>query len=191
MANVWGDIYPENLEELLNESKQIANCLVQDLNNPKLPILDELYEYKGKDIYYKHETFKLLGGHPNKKKKETDKLNNELMGLYLFGEITPEGVIPVYIGISRTIYRRLKQHGWGKLHNECTFAYLRANHHHFNSEYKNGRKEFPVDMLETSKKEIREFKLALCPILDDYEMYFHEVAIAALLRCSYNKFKTH
>lgn len=189
--NVWGDTYPDNLNTLLAQSKEIAQTLLEGLKNPDLPHLSHLYQYQGNYLYKQQDVFNRLGAKPNRKFKETDSSFKELMGLYLFGEQVKDTIVPVYIGISRTIYRRLRQHGWGKRHNESTLAYLMANQKHFKGKFANERKDFPSDLLEASRMEVRNFKVAIYPILNDYEMYFHEVAIAAILKTKYNSFKTH
>ena len=56
------------------------------------------------------------------KKDKARNCKNELKGLYIMGQTSKNKVIPVYVGISRTIFRRIRQHGWGKNHNECTLA---------------------------------------------------------------------
>lgn len=44
----------------------------------------------------------------------------------MFGEQQCDMIIPVYVGISRNIYDRLRQHGWGRHHKAAKLAYLIA-----------------------------------------------------------------
>ncbi len=192
MANVWGHKYPDNLTDLLVQSEQIANEMLGALRKDTAPLLCDLYKKTDK-VYRQKKVFERLGLKPNRKSDDKVKSNNELMGLYVFGIENSKKIIePVYIGISRTVYRRLRQHGWGSTHNQCTFAYMLADEKHHNFSWK-GRSTFPENQLEESRKFLQKCRVAIFPITEDknYEMYFHEVAIAGLLKTRYNTFKTH
>jgi len=125
---------------------------------------------------------------PNARLSAKSKSNNEFKGLYFFGEKIGNEIIPVYVGISRTVYRRLRQHGWGKQHNECTHAYLMANKKNKNEK---NRAEFPDDLLEIERQKILSFNVFLYPVEQDYDLYFMEVALAGILKTKWNSFKTH
>ncbi len=116
---------------------------------------------------------------------------DEFKGLYVFGEKIEDRILPVYLGISRTVNRRLRQHGFGKKHNECTLAYILANHANFESKFNLGRAQLPTDLLSIEREKVRNCKVALYSVESNYELYFHEVAIAGLLKTKFNKFKTH
>ena len=107
--------------------------------------------------------------------------------MYVFGEEIDGKVTPVYVGISRTVYRRLRQHGFGKLHNESTLAYLMAK----NENEELTRASSSNSILEPKKEILRNFKVALYPVLNDYELYFYEVALAGILKTKWNTFRTH
>ena len=119
--------------------------------------------------------------------EKKDLQNNELKGIYIF----IENDIPVYIGISRTIFRRLRQHGWGEKHNQCTLAYLIANSIHYKSSFSKARSEFPDHLLDEAKEKIKSFKVHLIPVDNDYDLYFLEVTLAGLLKTKWNSFRTH
>ena len=46
-------------------------------------------------------------------------------------------------------------------------------------------------ILEPKKEILRNFKVALYPVLNDYELYFYEVALAGILKTKWNTFRTH
>ncbi len=121
--------------------------------------------------------------------------------MYVFGE-KDENIIPVYVGISRDIFKRLKQHGWGKTHNAATLAYLIADKEfRYNSNVrelgfsvvsKSQRKHIENEAdVPKAKELVRRFKVAIYPIENDYELYFHEVAVAGILQSKWNSFRTH
>jgi hypothetical protein len=113
------------------------------------------------------------------------------MGLYIIGEKMNGEVIPIYIGISRTVYRRLRQHGWGKEHNQCTLAYLIANEEKHESKWANKRSLFPKTDLIEARDKVQNFRVVLYSVENDYDLYFLEVAIAGILKTKWNSFKTH
>ena len=192
MTNVWGHKYPTNPEELMVESRAIAASMLQALQDDSAPLLSDLYEKKNK-VNRQNKEFERLNLYPNRKSDDTKKSNNELMGIYFFGfENNIKEVEPVYVGISRTVFRRLRQHGWGTSHNQCTFAYMLADEKHHNFKWK-GRSTFPEKQLQMSREFLQTCRVAIYPIPEDqnYELYFHEVAIAGLLITKYNTFKTH
>lgn len=178
--------YPENLEILLKEADELAVTLQIELSKNSTPKLNDLYRVvKGKTIRQK-EVFEHLGYFPNEVSGKSTK-DNEFKGLYIFGEEIDNKVVPVYVGISRTIFRRLRQHGWGKLHNECSLAYL------FTKELNSGtsRNSVTHSELHPSKKQIRNFKVVLLAVENDYDLYFLEVALSGFLKTKWNSFRTH
>jgi hypothetical protein len=179
--NYWNEPYPESIDDLIGKANENFSFLHQKLNDSNCKTLEELYvaNKSGKTERQKL-AFEELGYLPN--------INNEIKGLYLFGECKDETVVPIYIGISRGIFRRLKQHGWGKLDNEATLAYLMASN---KSNYVGKRKDFSYETLCEEQKIIRQFKVAILPELNDYDLYFMEVYFAGKLKTHWNTFKTH
>jgi hypothetical protein len=195
--NYRKEVYPIDLNSLLDNAKQIAIDVSEKLNMNDCPSINDLYYELHKtcgvqpeySIVRNKKAFNALGYSPNIKSGKA-KSKNEFKGLYVFGEEVNDEVIPVYIGISRTVYRRLRQHGFGKLHNQCSLAYLMAKNEngdiaratiHTNNE----------DELLRKKELVRSFKVALIPFENNYELYFLEVALAGILKTKWNSFKTH
>ncbi|KUJ63866.1 hypothetical protein AR687_01375 [Flavobacteriaceae bacterium CRH] len=106
--------YPENIVGLLIYADEVAKNILIEINSPSCKKVGELYNVINGKITRDKKKFDELGYSPNESK--------EFKGLYIFGEEIGSRIIPVYVGISRTIYRRLRQHAWGKKHNECTLA---------------------------------------------------------------------
>lgn len=120
---------------------------------------------------------------------ENDSVKNEVKGLYIFGEQNEKGEIkPIYIGISRTVFRRLRQHVWGNKHNEATLAYLKAKKR---IDHNKGRLELAPEKLKEEQEEIKKYHLIVIPETNYYDMYFMEVYIAGRLKTLWNSFKTH
>lgn len=187
MENSWGEAIPENVNELLAESNKIASILQSKLQANECPSLGDLYKRTYKVIRQK-EVFKSNGYVPKNIQTDNPNNKNEYKGLYVFGELINGITTPVYVGISRTIYRRLRQHGFGKKHNECTLAYNIAK---LNTDFNKERSEFCENLLALERENMQNFKVALYEVKEDFNLYFHEVAIAAILQTKYNTFKTH
>ena len=114
--------YPEKLVDLLNETIELADCIIQKLNSEECYRVDDLYEMVNGKVTRNKYRFDSLGYFANEPKNNPKKYK----GLYIFGEEINGKVTPVYIGISRSVFRRLKQHAWGTKHNECSLAYLKT-----------------------------------------------------------------
>jgi hypothetical protein len=112
-------------------------------------------------------------------------IDNKIKGIYLFSEKTANGLKPVYIGISRNILQRLKQHCYGKSHYQASLEYRIQTTDQPNTK---GRNEFKLD---EENRRVKHFYINIIPIEDDYSLYFLEVAIAGLLNTPWNHFKTH
>lgn len=187
--NYKEETYPTVLKDLLETANSIATVITQKLNESDCPKLNELYLMKSGKIYRNFKLFNSLGYQPSPDKRnlEEGKTNNEFKGLYIFGEKENSSVSPVYVGISRTVYRRLRQHGFGKLHNQCSLAYLMAREE--NEELT--RTNCDNRILEPKKMVIKNYKVALHPAVNDYELYFYEVALAGIFKTKWNSFRTH
>lgn len=187
--------YPKNLKHLLKTANELAVTIKNKLNKSGCPALGDMYMEIHNTCGVKPEfsvrriptIFNKLGYSANIKSGKV-KTNNEFKGLYIFGEEMNGKIVPVYVGISRTIYRRLKQHGWGKKHNECSLAYLKARF------YDNKLTRASIDNethLVPKKEIIQSYKVVLISVELDYDLYFLEVAIAGLLKTKWNSFRTH
>jgi len=183
--NHFKEPYPADLNTLIAKAEKI----VTDLNEHKNLIqLSELYtETKFSDkltrVIRNNNVFDSLGYKTN----EPEDKPKEFKGIYIF----IDNETPVYVGISRSVFRRLKQHGWGKTHNQCTFAYNLAKYELHGKEFKKERKEFPEETLESAREIVRSYKVALFHVENDFDLYFLEVAVAGLLKTKWNSFRTH
>lgn len=193
--NINLESYPENVNVIFSKAFNMASTALADLNHQECPRLEDLFielhktcgvqpEYS---ISRNKRAFEELGYIPNIISGKSKSLN-EFKGLYIFGEEINGSIIPVYVGISRTVYRRLRQHGWGKKHNECSLAYLKAR----NEDDTLSRSTVNDDLHLKPKKEIiQSFKVVLIPVKEDYDLYFLEVTIAGILKTKWNSFRTH
>lgn len=189
--NYWREPYPLSLAELTVKCDKAIDKIHEILSNTNCAVLDNFYSVNNSNQHIERQVsvFEAQGYYPNAKLSPIVKTNNELKGLYVFAETPPDKTIsPCYVGISGTIFRRLKQHGWYKLHNEATLAYLKASS---KTEYKGERKDLEYPKIEEQQKIIRQYKVAIIPEVNDYDLYFMEVYIAGKLKTLWNSFKTH
>lgn len=186
--NHWEEPYPASLSSLLNKSEKSLRTLLHKLNVPECQNLAGFYTIDKGKVQRRMEEFQKLGYQPNVKKNDRAKANNEIKGLYLFGQVVSGKIIPVYIGISRTIMARLKNHGWGKAHNQATLAYAMAASRH---RHEGERKHLPYSHILNEQERIRKYRIAILPELSDYDLYFMEVYIAGKLKLEWNTFRTH
>ena len=130
-----------------------------------------------------------------KKADSTKEKLKEIKGLYIFYE----NDIPVYVGISRKILRRLRNHFVGKSHYQATLVYLMLRDVYDNDEkndiYRGKRSEFePFNNGGREEKQeelINNFEISIIPIEDNYELYLTEVLAACELKTKWNCFQTH
>lgn len=176
--------YPDDLHALLQKAEKTAEQIRAKLNHA--PKLEDLFTVRANGKRYKHnDYYQLLKVKANV--ANGTKSLNDICGLYAFGTDENKSS-PVYIGISRSVNKRLRQHGWGAGHNDASFAYLMAKDE---LNYEGDRKDMPIETLITFQKRIHPLRVAVIPIEDAYELYFTEVAVAALLKTPWNSFETH
>lgn len=187
-TNHWYEPYPTSLPALIKKSERSLKSLLHKLNSPECKVLVDFYATERGKVQRRMEEFLKLGYMPNVKTRKQARANNEIKGLYLFGQVVSGKVIPVYIGISRTIMARLKNHGWGKLHNQATLAYAMAASR---NEHEGERKHLPYNKILKEQLAIRNYKVAILPEMSDYDLYFMEVHIAGKLKLEWNSFRTH
>ncbi len=193
IMNKWNESYPENLHDLLCHADKLAIDILEKLNSDKCKRIQELYFLSNNKIKRDVAKFNELGYTPNSYLKSNRKRteDNEFKGLYIFGEEVNGKIIPVYIGISRTIFRRLKQHAWGKKHNECSLAYLKTREKGISENIKIGRSTVTNEDMLPAKEIIQNYKVVLVPEKNDYDLYFLEVALAGIFSTKWNSFRTH
>jgi len=186
--------YPKDIAALFNKAKVIADEIIVLLNKANCKTLNELYkEDDNGSVKRQFNIFNELGFKANvyNGKSHSPKGHNEFKGIYVFGEEINGRINPVYVGISRTVYRRLRQHGFGKKHNECSLAYLITKKQR-NAENKvTARATITNTQLNQAKERIRNMQVALYPMSLDFDLYFLEVAIAGILKTKWNSFRTH
>lgn len=184
--------YPENVLELLNHANKLSNSILEELNNSSCTKVGDLYNSINNKIIRKKELFNQLGYFANEISSANKNTQpDEFKGLYIFGEEINDEVIPVYVGISRTVFRRLRQHAWGKKHNECSLAYLKTREHWREQGNSIGRSTITNEDMLTAKIKIQNYKVVLVPVLNDYDLYFLEVALAGKFKTKWNSFRTH
>lgn len=185
--NYKNEPYPEKLVDLLDKSNELADSILQRLNSEECTKVADLYEVLDGKFFRNKNRFDSLGYVANEPKDKP----KEFKGLYIFGDVVNGKVIPVYVGISRSVFRRLKQHAWGKLHNECTLAYLKTRHQWEKDGKKAERNSITNEDMLHAKEIIQNYKVALVGVENDYDLYFLEVALAGIFKTKWNSFRTH
>jgi len=176
----------EELQKILSEGvPQTAKFKITE----KFKITD-LYSYENGNCV-RRKTFVKENIKLNAKLSEKDKENNECMGLYILYNKSE----PVYVGISGTMIRRMKQHFFGKNHNESSLGYRMALEKYLEKnkkKYEGHRKRFPYeDYREEIQETMKEWEIAFIPETDNYKLYFKEIAYACILKTYWNSFETH
>ena len=117
-------------------------------------------------------------------------LNSDFEGCY----VLLNGTRPIYVGISRTVLQRLRQHVRGTTHFDATLAYgVAANRqpHNMTRSEAMADKDFRVRFAE-AQNYIRELNVAFIEISNPLELYLFEAFCAMELDTSeWNTFKTH
>lgn len=175
--------YPENIADLLTYANEVAKTILIQLDSPNCKKVGDLYNVINGKIIRDKKQFEELGYTPNE--------SNEFKGLYIFGEEIDDRVIPVYVGISRSVFRRLRQHAWGKKHNECTLAYLKTRHQWKIKGKKIERATITNEDMLPAKSIIQNYKVVLVAVQNDYDLYFLEVILAGKFKTKWNSFRTH
>lgn len=186
--NYWGHQYPSTMESVIHRCEQGLASVEKCFASNKCCTINDLYKEKDGRVRRMEQIFDELGHAPNAILNSKDDVHNELKGLYVFGEIVNSVVLPRYVGISGTIIRRLKQHGWGKQHNEATLAYLMAA---AKTQYNGKRAHLSYSEIRQQQDVIRQYKVVVLPELQDFDLYFMEVYFAGKLKTLWNNFKTH
>lgn len=185
--------YPQNINDLLCHADTLASEILEKLNADACKKVNELYFLDKNRIKRNEESFNALGYIPNTFLNNNSKntINNEFKGLYIFGDEVDGKVTPVYVGISRSIFRRLKQHAWGTKHNECSLAYLKTKHQWESEKKEISRATITNQDMLAAKAVIQNYKVVLVEVQNDYDLYFLEVTLAGIFRTKWNSFKTH
>ena len=117
-------------------------------------------------------------------------INSDFEGCY----VLIDGTRPIYVGISRTVLQRLRQHVRGTTHFDATLAYRIAatrNPHNTTSLKAMANKDFHVGFAK-AQHYIRELNVAFIEIPNPLELYLFEAFCAMELDTNeWNTFKTH
>jgi len=121
---------------------------------------------------------------------------NEIKSLYAFYSKREEKII--YIGISQTIKRRLKQHFYRQGHNEATLVYNQAKYAHENKK-ENGKylgkrddlKHFHDERENLQAKLREDTEIIILQLEDNFEMYYSEIYFSLFHKSFWNSFQTH
>lgn len=204
--------YPNTFQELsilLKEGNGISRFLEEQLNNKNSPTLGEIFKnHNGKTIRCLDNFIDFEGRNNQWIAVSNNRKLNNFTGIYLFGELdeNSEKYNPVYVGISRNVFTRLRQHGWGKTSSQATLAHLKAKLQLTEYEsliFRNPKWNNPQEKLtiknkvnqlrESEKVKIRNYKVSVCPIKEDedYELAFFELVVAGILKTKWNSFRTH
>lgn len=174
------------VNDLLEKAKESLNLV----STSKKHQFDELFLQQNSGEYYRNdEIFEKL--YNTKKNEKEDKKENEIRGVYVFHEQDK----PVYVGVSRKILTRLKNHFIGKTHNQASLTYLmsREKYDKEHGLFMQTRNEFPFEEYRHKhQNEMKEnWRISIIPIKDNYEMYFTEFYLACELKTEWNSFETH
>ena len=115
----------------------------------------------------------------------------KLMGIYIFYDDSGNAV---YVGISRTVIHRIKQHMTSNHHTAATLAYLiaRTDYEKETGEvFPKQRKDLDKSFVPIQDEMKRRWSFSIIPFNEEYEMYVNEVVLACHLKTKWNSFKTH
>ena len=154
-------------------------------------VFPEYFEQLQKAMQTTHKAseFSMPGVGPAKMAKELG-LPGDFSGCY----VLMDGTKPIYVGISRTVLQRLRQHVTGQGHNDASLVYRIARK---NCEISGSRAE--AMKIEKFKQEFKKqqaylkgLQVAFIAIENPLELYAFEVFAAMALDTSdWNTFQTH
>lgn len=102
--------------------------------------------------------------------------------------------IPFYVGISRSVIKRLRQHGTGKTHFNASLAYRMAKEKVTHTTTRSNAMEDPSfrAAFDDARTRLRGCTVAFIEISNPLELYLFEAYCAmALDTCEWNTFRTH
>lgn len=180
--------FPDDIKELLVQCDVWQEMLEQKMQSGACLKLGDLYARgKGGNEVQRSRFLASFADIEVAFRKKT----GGIQGLYVFFEVDPNSQAPKarYVGITRDLKTRLKQHGWGESHNDASLAYLM--HEHYGGESVTRKTTKTTDLERQQLATIRGFQVALMEITDDFSLYFFEVYLAGKWRTRWNKFRTH
>lgn len=171
------EIFPEL--DISGYYKDLAKKLECNLNSEgKYITIESLYEKKNKKNYFQSDTFN---------EQFPDFEGKKLSGLYVFGKPNNKGeYIPVYVGISRDLKRRMSEHLLRYDKYNSTWAYLMITKKKKTLEDKEAERQ-----IKKKKEEyFGNLRITFHPIENNFELHLTEVLISILLKSYWNSFKT-
>lgn len=204
--NYRSEKYPDGevgLKDLVKEGVEIAEFVKEKLLKEDCRLLSDLIDSSGEKN--KKALFNGVDQEGNGYVWLTEIPSpfQEQTGLYVFAEIGEDGLKVQYVGITRRLYQRLREHGWGKLSNQATFAHLMAKESFTADEQAilkvktHPQKADLKVKLEARRTEklnyVRSLRVAVFNIGEEreFDLAFLEMVIAAALTSHWNSFKTH
>lgn len=101
---------------------------------------------------------------------------------------------PIYVGISRTVYSRLRQHVTGRTHFDASLAYRMAQNESPHGKTRSAAMEDPdfADKFRAKRAYLSKLRVATVRIENPVELYVFEVYAAMTLgTAKWNSFRTH
>jgi hypothetical protein len=117
-------------------------------------------------------------------------LGSDFSGCYVLSE----AVIPAYVGISRKVLSRLRQHFLGKTHYDASLAYAVAQHHHPLAGQRSAVMADPAfqKAFVDAQEWLKSLQVAFVEISNPLELYVFEAYAALELHThQWNTFRTH
>jgi len=105
-----------------------------------------------------------------------------------------DSVRPIYVGISRKVVSRLRQHMFGRTHFDASLAYRMAQRHLPTKGQRTANMEKPEFRVAfaDAQKQLRSYHVAAVPIDNSLELHVFEPYAAMTLKTSdWNTFRTH
>jgi len=196
MKNFKFESYPEKLQNLILDFDERIKKIEESFKNNKTSIkIEDLLNIK--DGENAKHNLKLIGFEP--------KTLKEFQGAYIFYD--PKLKKIVYVGISRKLIQRLRQHVNHKDPNTASLAYLMAKNevakkkgwnkpedwHVKKGYWKNTKANFKNSkkFREQYQNKIKEYKITFLEFSDNFEMALFEVYAAMKCEAYWNSFRTH
>lgn len=185
MKNFYEDLIP-NADILYTEAIESINNY---LETPKY-YFKELFTLKNDYYETNLPIFESIGLN-NTKVPKSDKPMNEIQGLYVFYEDNHAK----YVGISRKIINRLRNHFIGKDHYSASLVYLmaRAEEDELNGMFTKRRSDLDFEKYRNKiQPKIREtWQIQIIPETNSYKRALMEILLACRLQTEWNSFDTH
>lgn len=180
-------------EELITNADVLYTEAIQSINTSVLTpkyYFNELYTLKTDYYETNLPIFESIGLN-NTIEPISDKPIKEIQGLYVFYEDNHAK----YVGISRKIINRLRNHFIGKDHYSASLVYLmaRAEEDELNGLFTKQRSELDFEKYRNKiQPKIREtWQIQIIPETNSYKRALMEILLACMLQTEWNSFDTH